>query len=162
MQIVLMRHGLAARQGPWSDTDRPLTAEGEAGIVRLGRLWPRGTPMARIVTSPARRCHETALLLAEALGNLPVSVEDTLAMETPLKVILEGLRQHALGSFVVVGHAPDLGDMAAALLGADVALRFECGGAAAFTVDTFPPHQPGRLDWLLTPDTIAPLDRAAG
>ncbi len=157
-----MRHGLAARQRAGADVDRPLTAEGEAGIVRLGRAWPGDKPIVRIVTSPARRCHATALLLAEALGNPPVVVEDTLVMETPLEVMLEGLRKHALDSFVVVGHAPDLGDMAAALLGADVALRFECGGAAAFTVDAFLPHQPGVLDWLLTPATVAALDRSAG
>ncbi len=162
MQIVLMRHGLAAHHGAWSDTERPLTPEGEAGIVRLGRAWPHGTPVLRIVTSPARRCHDTAHLLAAALGQPPVVVEKSLLMETPTAKILAGLRKHATGSFVVVGHAPDLGEMASALLGADVALRFACGGAAAFTVEAFPLRQPGVLDWLLTPETVAPLDRASG
>ena len=67
--IYLVRHAHAGSRSAWKgDNDRrPLSAKGWGQAEAIaGRL--EGEPVARILSSPARRCVETAEPLAKALG----------------------------------------------------------------------------------------------
>ena len=63
----------------------------------------------------------------------------------------------------LVGHDPDIGRLAALLIGASssASIAFKKGGAAALEVDAFPPNGSGTLLWLLTPRQLRALGSGA-
>ena len=77
--IVLVRHAATDASGRrYSGRgDPPLTADGrreaEALAERLETMLPRGV---RIVTSPSRRAHDTAAILATRLGPAVIDVDE--------------------------------------------------------------------------------------
>jgi phosphohistidine phosphatase len=118
MKLYLMQHALAysAEQDP----ERPLNPAGIAqakssarGIKRLGLIFDL------IVTSPKRRAHQTAALVAEGI-RYPYS--DILTTESVLPdrapdELLELLKQEASASrILVVGHMPHLAHLASSLM----------------------------------------------
>jgi 8-oxo-dGTP diphosphatase len=74
----LVRHAKAGSRERWTapDRDRPLTDAGRVQAAGLVKVIGRG--VRSIKSSPYKRCVETVLPLAEALG-LPVEEEDRLA-----------------------------------------------------------------------------------
>jgi phosphohistidine phosphatase SixA len=58
----------------------------------------------------------------------------------------------------LVGHEPDVGELAAWLVGASVAIPFRKGAVCCFDVATWPPRPPATLVWFAT----AKLLRAVG
>jgi phosphohistidine phosphatase len=120
--LLLLRHGLAEERGAaWPEAQRPLTAEGvqrtRAVLARLAALDLRAD---RLLTSPLVRARQTAALAVEA--GLAASLEETAALapggpaRAGLEAALAGLP--AGGRLLLVGHEPDLGDLAAGLIGA--------------------------------------------
>ena len=71
-RVYLIRHARARDRETWrrSDALRPLTPQGWAQAAALPRLL--GIPPKRILTSPATRCVETVIPLADALGLRPL------------------------------------------------------------------------------------------
>lgn len=156
MRVVLMRHAEAAR-GPWSDADRPLTADGiaaaEAAARGLVRLEPQ---VARVLTSPALRARDTGDILAREWG-VRAEVEDDLAIGGNRERAVARLRGSTSGATVVaVGHAPDLGVLAALLLGVAIELPFECCGGTCIEVAAAV-DRAGVLAWAMGPEALAAL-----
>jgi phosphohistidine phosphatase SixA len=60
---------------------------------------------------------------------------------------------------LVVGHEPDLGELAARLIGAgrNANMPFKKGGCCLITFSVFPPKSPGRLVWWLPPRVMRKL-----
>ena len=56
-----------------------------------------------------------------------------------------------------MGHEPDLGELAAKLLGARGTVEFKKGGIALIEVDGATPGGPGTLRWMLTPRALRAL-----
>jgi phosphohistidine phosphatase len=112
MDLILWRHADAAEGSP--DLERELTAKGRKQAARVAE-WLHGRLPARYIAlaSPARRACQTA----EALG-ARYRVSERLAPGAAVADILEaaGWPKHK-GAVVVVGHQPDLGRAAAALVG---------------------------------------------
>jgi phosphohistidine phosphatase len=86
-------------------------------VARLAELDLRAD---RLVTSPLVRARQTAALAVEA--GLAASLEEHTALE-PGGAGLAGLHAHlaglpAEGRLMLVGHEPDLGDLAVRLIGA--------------------------------------------
>jgi len=81
MHIVLVRHGIAVRKKGWTgaDLERPLVARGRRQAAGLHKIIGGSRP-ARIVSSPALRCVQTASPLAGRLG-LDVELSDSLATD---------------------------------------------------------------------------------
>lgn len=111
MDLILWRHAEAEDGTP--DSGRQLTAKGrrQAAVVAkwLGRRLPAH---ARVISSPARRCQQTA----EALGG---DIEEMAAVGVgaPATEVLRAAGwPNAKGAVVVVGHQPTLGRVAALLL----------------------------------------------
>ena len=111
MDLILWRHADAAQGG--RDFDRKLTALGRKQAARMGEWLTERLPSRYMVfASPARRARETA----DALG-VRYRISDRLAPGASSTDILDaaGWPSHK-GAVVVVGHQPDLGRVAAALL----------------------------------------------
>ncbi len=60
---------------------------------------------------------------------------------------------------LVVGHEPDLSQLAARLVGAGrhANLKLKKGGCCLITFDEFPPKSPGQLVWWLSPRVLRKL-----
>lgn len=164
--IFLLRHGLAEDAAPdGSDDARALTAGG----ARKTRAVARGLRRMRIapavvLSSPLRRAEETARIVAEVLApDTAVEIFAPLAPGNPPGMVARGLRAHrGAGQIVLVGHQPDLGELASYLLtGSEHALPlpFKKAGAAAITVSALPPCAPGTLEWFLTPIQLRAIGR---
>ena len=115
MDLILWRHAEAeeAAEGQ-DDLARSLTARGEKQAARvaawLDRQLPEGT---RVVTSPARRCEQTAL----ALGR-KYKINAAIAPGAPVSAMLEAAQwPDARQAMLLVGHQPVIGETLAHLLG---------------------------------------------
>lgn len=164
--IYLMRHGIA---GPppagMGDPDRRLTPDGERkmhgiaiGLKRLGIV-----PDA-VLSSPLRRAEETAALVAAVLApDVAVEIHLRLAPGHAPADVISGLhRYRAAQHLLLVGHQPDLGQLASHLLTGSsglLGLDFKKGGTAAIEVTSLPPRSAGALLWFLTPKQLRAVGR---
>ena len=162
-ELCVMRHGIAAdRAVASSDAKRPLTAEGKERMKEMAQgLAKAGFTPDRILASPYLRAAETAAIVAQSLGS-GLRVESCEALQPggdpeALFALLAG--QSGCKAVLVVGHEPDLSELAARLLGAGPShdFAFKKGGCCLITFDRFPPKAPGRLAWWLTPRILRNL-----
>ena len=160
--LYLVRHAVAAERGDkWpDDTKRPLTNKGMAKM----RLAIRGLDELRVrpalvLTSPLVRAHQTAELLVDGLDSLPdLEVTDALSPGRPPSQVAEVLGGYQkLKEIALVGHEPDLGELAAWLIGAREPLLFKKGGACRIDVASLPPGRNGHLIWFATPRMLRSL-----
>jgi len=156
--VYLMRHGVAADAAPgMTDADRALTSEGVRKTRRAAQgLQRMGVQPKMILSSPLRRAEETARLAAGELdGAPPVELFPPLGPGFQPAEVVKQLRPHrTAGEILLVGHQPDLGELASYLLTGDptaVPLPFRKAGAAAIALTSLPPRHFGALEWFLTP-----------
>jgi phosphohistidine phosphatase len=133
--LILVRHGAAAaRAESGGDLERPLTAEGRQAIKALAqRLSAHGPPDA-ILRSPARRTAETLEVLVRALSwTVPPVIDDRLYPgDSPALLRCLHELDPALERVLVVGHNPDIAELAAYLGGGSAPREFRPGAAAVF------------------------------
>ncbi len=159
LELYIIRHGVAAERGKeWpDDSKRPLTPDGIARLRREARaLNALGISFDQIVSSPLVRTRQTADVFAEELkGKPPVVTADALAPAgTPASVIQELVKHVRKARLALVGHEPNLGELAAELIGARAPLEFKKGGICRIDFDVLPPKGTGRLRWFLTPKML--------
>ena len=115
MDLILWRHAEAedAPEGA-DDLDRALTSRGEKQAARVAAWLDRLLPeAARVLSSPARRCEQTAL----ALGR-KYKIKEELRPEVGVEELLAAAQwPNARQPVVVVGHQPVLGQAIAQLMG---------------------------------------------
>jgi len=158
-EFYIMRHAIAVTRGSAGfsdDSKRPLTPEGKRKMREIAEgLTRMGFGVDWIVTSPLVRSVETAEIVAEVLGsNVPMDFCDALRPGGSAEALIAFLAKRPNRKRVlVVGHEPDLSEMAARLIGAGrhANLAFKKGGCCLITFDEFPPKSPGCLVWWLTP-----------
>lgn len=125
MRLYLIRHAIAveAAEFPGPDLDRPLTEEGRRRARKaFGGLAVFATRPALILSSEANRARETAEIVADELGGeirIDARLNPGADYET-VCTILEGLGPE-LEAVAIVGHEPDLSDIASGLLHSDPA-----------------------------------------
>ena len=115
MDLIFWRH---AEADDWTegcdDMARPLTSRGEKQAKRmagwLDRQLPEGT---RVVTSPAKRCEQTAIALGRKYKVRPELAPDT----TPDALLEAAGWPNGKSVVLVVGHQPALGQAISRLLG---------------------------------------------
>jgi phosphohistidine phosphatase len=159
LELYLIRHGVAADRGPeWpDDSKRPLTP---AGIQRLRReahaLNELKIGFDQIITSPLVRTRQTADVFAAELETKPaVAASDALSpASTPPAVIQELTKFVRKQRIALVGHEPNLGELAASLIGAKRPLEFKKGGICRIDLDALPPKGAGHLRWFVTPKML--------
>jgi phosphohistidine phosphatase len=158
MTLYLMRHGIAADPAPGTnDADRALTAEGVRKTTRVavGLQKLRVAPDL-ILSSPLRRAEETARLVADVIApSVGIELYPPLAGGTAVEDVIRSLRPpRRARQIMLVGHQPDLGELASYLLTGSTGLAqlpFRKAGVAAIALAALPPRSPGTLEWFLTP-----------
>lgn len=163
-ELYLVRHAIAAERGEeWpDDTKRPLT---EAGITKFkevveGLVW-FDVEIDEIFTSPLVRTRQTANLLGNGLASkATVKTLDALAPgHTPRAVMSELSKVAKRRRIALVGHEPDLGELAAHLIGSTRALPFKKGGVCHIALQGLTSRRPGELVWFLPPKVLRRLPR---
>ena len=117
-------------------------------------LAPRGFAPQLVATSPLVRCRQTAEIVARQTPQEPDVVElDALMPGSDLADALAWTVREAdrLEQVAWVGHAPDVGHLAAALIGDAAAwIRLAKGAVAAIRFEGAPEPGEGELRWLVT------------
>jgi len=153
MKVYLMQHALAYPSE--EDQERPLNPAGidqakasAKGIKRLGLAFDL------IVTSPKRRAHQTAALVAEGV-RFPhsdiMTSEAALPQGQPQELLDLLQKESSQSSVLIVGHMPQLGQLSSQLLQGGEML-FENAGLACFEISS---SDPARLEFLLTAQQLA-------
>jgi len=166
--IYLVRHGIAAdAEAGVRDADRALTTDGKHKLKQIAAgLKVLGIAPAVILASPLRRTRETADVLQAAL-NPPLGVElcAVLAPGHPATEVVAELRPyHDRAEVVLVGHQPDMGELASQLLTGSphqVPLPFRKGSVAAIAVGALSANARGELLWFLTPKQLRAIGTGA-
>lgn len=122
MEIYLIRHGIAAERGTYTDDEqRPLTDKGIYKTTRVAQsLLAKKVRFDLILTSPLVRANQTAEILKQ-VGLCQIT--ETFASLKPNGNIKEWLQwlqaeenQQRYRSIALIGHQPDLGNWAEMLI----------------------------------------------
>src|SRR5688572_27313470 len=162
LELYLIRHGVAAERGEAypDDSRRPLTARGVAKLREEAKgLAALEVSFDLIITSPLVRTRQTADVISESLQGKPAVVtSDALAPAgTPAAVIQEVARHARLARIALVGHEPNLGELAAQLIGARSPIEFKKGAVCRIDFDVLPPKGLGQLRWFIPPKVLRKL-----
>lgn len=158
VMLYLMRHGIAedvSRDS--SDSQRALTSEGIRKTTEVAEgLRALDLRLDAILSSPLRRARETADIVARRLApGCPVELTPVLAAGAEPHAMVTGLHLPRRAEHVLlVGHQPDLGELASYLLTGSaqrLAVPFKKAGVAAIEVDGMPPRSTGILHWMAPP-----------
>ena len=168
MKIYLVRHGIASERiggAILNDSMRPLTDEGrvetKAVVTGLKKL---GVKPDLIVASPLVRARQTAEIFKEVLlVQSDMVICDALApggMPAAVFKFLQAQIKNSgnIDSIALFGHEPDVGHLAATLIGAEeIEIPFKKAGVCRVDVSSIPPTSPGYLKWFVTPKIAAML-----
>ena len=140
MKLYLMQHALA--QPSDQDPERHLSPAGVTQAKAAGRGIKRlGLGIDLIITSPKRRAHQTAALIAEAV-RFPYSdilTTDAILPDRGPQELLDLLKKESPDArILVVGHMPHLAKIASFLMQGGVVL-IENAGLTGFDVSEIPP-----------------------
>ena len=162
MKLFLMRHGIAEERligGIASDGQRPLTEEGRAETRRVAQgLKKLGVQLDLVLSSPLTRARQTAEIVHAVLAvkralKLTDHLAPGLSISSLYKTIHDEPEFKSIQELMLVGHEPDIGMIAANLLGPAEAIEIPFKKAGIMRVDVYdlPPSSPGRLKWFMTP-----------
>src|SRR5688500_1445093 len=159
LELYLIRHGVAADRGEEypDDSKRPLTSDGISQLRKQAKaLDSLDIGFDHIITSPLVRTRQTADVFAEHLKSKPsVSNSDALAPAgTPAGVLQELGKHMRKARIALVGHEPNIGELAARLIGSRTPLAFKKGAICRIDFEVFPPKGAGQLRWFVTPKML--------
>jgi phosphohistidine phosphatase len=162
LELYLIRHGIAAERSDDypDDSKRPLTNNGIARVRREAKaLEALGVSFDQIVSSPLTRTKQTAEILAETMKSKPpIATSDALAPAgTPSAVVQELVKYARKARVAVVGHEPNLGELAAKLIGARIPIEFKKGAICRIDFEVLPPKGVGQLRWFMPPKVLRKL-----
>jgi phosphohistidine phosphatase len=163
LEVYLIRHGLAAERSDDypDDSKRPLTSQGITKLRQEAQaLDDLGVSFDLILTSPLVRTRQTADTFAETMKSKPtVTPIDALAPAGTPAAVIQELGKHARNkrSVALVGHEPDIGELAARLIAARNPLPFKKGAICRIDFDVLPPKGSGHLIWFLPPRVLRKL-----
>ena len=157
--LYIVRHAWAEEQGEEypDDERRPLTKPGRKRFRKfIKHLSKCGFNPRSVATSPLARCRETAEIIAKHVESEPKVTElDCLAPGSSLEPLIAWTRLQTEGDCAWVGHNPDVGRLAASLIGEPrLALHFAKGAVAAIDFDHEIAAGKGQLRWLITADLL--------
>lgn len=122
-RLVLIRHAKSSwQQAGLDDVDRPLNDRGKRDAPLMAkRVKARGLRPQLILSSPAKRARKTAKIVADELGYAKQAIRQDLRLYLQgvegLLAVLADIEDAAECVFLV-GHNPDLSDLAERLTGA--------------------------------------------
>lgn len=150
MTIHLLRHA-EAEMFAASDSARRLTARGVEQAERTGRFCLRhGIKPGMILSSPVTRALQTARIVAECLGGVELTVVPWAACGMSPAEALEELRGYGkFPAVMLVGHQPDLGHLAATLLGAADGRALHVRKSLLCAIEAAPGLRGGELEFFI-------------
>ena len=159
LELYLVRHAIAADRGPEypDDSKRPLTSDGIARFRKTAKaLADLDVDFDQIITSPLVRAKQTADILAQAVSSHPsVISSDSLAPAgTPTAVFQELSKHMRKARIALVGHEPNIGELAARLVGSRTPMEFKKGAVCRIDFEVFPPKGHGHLRWFVPPKML--------
>lgn len=117
--LILWRHAEAeVESASGKDIDRSLTKRGRKDAAKMAKWLIQHLPAnTEIISSPARRCLETAATLHK-FGSHNIKVAEFLSVENPVDSIAQKvINADNNKTILIVGHQPNLGLLIARLLG---------------------------------------------
>jgi phosphohistidine phosphatase len=163
MNIFILRHASAGlrRTNPALDKKRPLDKEGKKHCLQLAHvLNALDIQFDLIVSSPLKRCLQTASLIGTEMGyEAQILNSEALAPEATLKDFQKLLKECATReNLLVVGHNPNLTKFLGSLLvsvssGSEAQIRLRKGSIARVVLT----RGPATLQALLDPRTVRAL-----
>jgi phosphohistidine phosphatase len=171
MQLVVIRHAIAEDRATFAatgqdDEQRPLTEEGRRRMALAARgLRSLVDSLDLIASSPLTRARQTAEIVAEAYGGMPVETSVALMPGRRAEDVVEWLRHHTkLERVAIVGHEPDLSDLVSILLLDEGTSFFVFKKGGACLLDFAGRIEPGdaTLRWLLRPKQLRALGAERG
>ena len=153
MILYLLRHADAEESNPDGDGARRLTKRGKNALRAAAPLWQRLKLQPDVVlTSPLVRAVETAELLSEGIGAPAPVADDRLRPGATWDAVLAAITERSgMHRVLLVGHEPDLSEIAAELTGAS-AVRMRKAGLACIEFEGGPQPGTGEIAWLIDPD----------
>jgi phosphohistidine phosphatase len=157
--LYLVRHAIAADRGSDypDDSKRPLTSDGIARFRKEAKaLAALDVGIDLIISSPLTRAKQTADILAQALSTKPsVTVSDALAPAGTAAAVFQELAKHMRkGRIALVGHEPNIGELAARLINSRTPIEFKKGAICRVDFEVFPPKGSGQLRWFVQPKIL--------
>jgi len=165
IELYLVRHAIAAERGPNypDDRERPLTSEGIARFKQaVEGMKAFDVQLDLVLTSPLVRASHTAELLVSGIGGKPrLEMLEALAPGGRTVQILEAIAKYSKRAkhIALVGHEPDMGELAARLLRSRGTIEFKKGATCCLELDGAMPMGPGTLKWLLPPRVLRKIAR---
>jgi phosphohistidine phosphatase len=165
MEIYILRHAIAVQRGTtaYPNDDRPLTDEGIEKITEEAKgITKIIDGFDIILTSPLIRAHDTAKITAKELNcENKIEICKQLLPGSSIKSLFSYLSKYKnKEKILLVGHEPDLGYIASALLGIETSvIEFKKGALCRIDVFSIPPKEPGTLIWHLTPKQLRMLGK---
>ena len=167
MQLLVIRHAIAVTREAFEaidadDARRPLTNDGRrkmaAGAKGLRRLVPELDVLA---ASPFVRAQQTAAIVAEHYGGVPIVTTAVLEPDGAPDAFLSWVRTVEGEVTAIVGHEPHLGALVTWLLTGFTESRVPLrkGGACLLDMGSRPRKGDAMLQWALT---ASQLRRIAG
>ena len=151
----------AERGSDWpDDTKRPLTERGISRFKEVVKGLRRlDVSLDEVFTSPLLRAKQTAEILAAGIdGKPPVKILDALAPGHTAASVMSNLAKLAKRRRIaLVGHEPELGELAAYLIGAGRALPFKKGGICRIDVGSLTSKRAASLIWFFPPSAVRRL-----
>lgn len=160
MDLYLIRHAEAAPlgEGITDDAERPLTDKGQAQAKSVAAgLQKRGVQLNAVITSPLLRARQTAegLLKAWSAPAPALHVCDALAPSGKRGKVSKFVTDLKSDVIAVVGHAPDLDQLAGWLIGSKKAqIHLEKAGVACIVCEDDVGKGSGTLSWLVSPEWL--------
>jgi phosphohistidine phosphatase len=156
LELYLIRHGVAAERGPEypDDSKRPLTSSGISKLKKEAKaLAALEVDFDLIISSPLARTKQTAEVFAQILPSRPsITYSDALAPAgTPAAVFQELAKHMKKARIALVGHEPNIGELAARLIGSRTAIEFKKGAICQIDFEVFPPKGSGIMRWFMPP-----------
>jgi phosphohistidine phosphatase len=163
MKLLLVRHakGEDSQDFDGPDAERPLTANSRQRFRAAARGLRKIAPdITLLASSPLKRARQTAEVLARVFAVRAIDENELLAPGASRKALTEWLRGQGDQAVIgLVGHEPDLGELAGDLLTRTRRsfLPIRKAGACLIEFDAAPVSGEGRLLWLLTPAQLRKL-----
>jgi phosphohistidine phosphatase len=166
MNVYLMRHGAAldvGQEGIRRDVDRRLSKEGVARTREVAEgLAGLEISLDAIGTSPLVRARQTAEIVAGTVSpKCEITECDFLQPGGSSQDLIAWLRSQSAESVLVVGHLPDMSEIASELLTGhpNAAIEFKKAAVCCMAFDAIPARGAGRLEWLMQPRHLRCLRR---
>jgi len=164
MEIYYIRHAIAVdRMDPSlsSDEERWLTKEGIGKMERAAQgLTTIVSELDHIYTSTYVRAQQTAVIVSEAFGSVPLTETTDLTPGVSFQAVKKIISKHPDGaSIALVGHEPDMSHLISLMISdtSDADVQMKKGAVARIDLYGSPAKGCGRLIWLLQPAALRAL-----